>query len=209
MIPLSIVTSVRDRLQESVEFCRTGDGAIELYIYSGVRIVAMMAHEPGAHRLEKRVSIGAAHLEDIADATVEVVLIASPAPERKVARWQQVVDQLCYRAVQALHELPEILTGSEVAKSVIVVIEEGRDAGDETEFICVMIEAVPKDQFRSFGIESGEFVSTARGDEVDRVIAIPVLEAMTTFEELVFCVGAFSKARVSSHGEPRVNAPGV
>jgi hypothetical protein len=65
-----------------------------------------------------------------------------------------------------------------------MIIEERRDPRDETEHLRVLAELFPEDEFRALVRECGSAITDARGDEVDAVVSIPVLEAMFVFEVL-------------------------
>ncbi len=63
---------------------------------------------------------------------------------------------------------------------------------------CVVIEAIPKDRFGLFGRERGKFHATARGDEVDAVVAVPMLKAVLGSEIFFALVGALSEVKHKS-----------
>jgi hypothetical protein len=56
-----------------------------------------------------------------------------------------------------------------------------------------VLKPIPENRFCLFGREGVAAVPASRGDEVDRVIAIPMLEAMLPFEEFGLGRGAFAK----------------
>ena len=80
---------------------------------------------------------------------------------------------------------------------MIVIVYQRRDSGDEAEFGGVMLKAIPEDRFGFFGFESAVLVSNTRGDEVDRVVAIPVLKAVVV---LVIFVARLGSATETGHG---------
>jgi len=54
-------------------------------------------------------------------------------------------------------------------------------------------EAIPEDGLAGFGGEGGGTVTAARGDEVDSVVAVPMLEAMLGAEKFLAIVGTLSE----------------
>src|SRR5437773_4213686 len=91
-----------------------------------------------------------------------------------------------------------------IALSVIVVVHQRRNQRRERVEFRVVVEAVPEDRFGLFRLECWEFVATARGDEVDRVVAVPVLEAVLSLEE--FVAGRIA-ATEASHERERTARP--
>lgn len=96
-----------------------------------------------------------------------------------MALGKQVVHQFRYGSMQALHEWTEILARLQVSKCVVMVVNQGRHPWDETVPRRVMIEAIPEHGLCFLGSKGRESISTSCGDEVDRVVAIPVFEPMT------------------------------
>ena len=91
------------------------------------------------------------------------------------------------------HHGTELLTCAKVTQGVIVVVHDGCDPGHESVEFRVMVEAVPENQLCFVGIKSRKLIATARGDEVDAVVAVPMLEAMLSVIKLVRGIGAFSE----------------
>ena len=87
--------------------------------------------------------------------------------------------------MQTLHEFPHIASIFDVSEKVIVIVEQRDDPQDESEFLRVMEESIPENRFGFFGLEDVRFLATARRQEVDAVVAIPVLEAVLSVVELV------------------------
>jgi hypothetical protein len=61
-----------------------------------------------------------------------------------------------------------------------MIVHQSRHPWDKSVQSGVMIEPIPKDFLRRFGREGGKFITTARGDEVNGVVAVPVFESMLT-----------------------------
>jgi hypothetical protein len=74
-----------------------------------------------------------------------------------------------------------------------MIVHHGRDPGDEAMKVCVEAKPIPENRFRGFRLERWEPLSTTRGNEVNRIVSIPMLEAMTLFIEFSISVGCFSK----------------
>src|SRR5436309_133908 len=96
--------------------------------------------------LGERIAIGATTLEGITDATVEIVVQVSVAPEGGATFGKQVVHQFRDRTVKALHQFPEVLTDTKETEGVIVIAEKTCDPWDVSEFGCVMLQALPEDR---------------------------------------------------------------
>ena len=97
------------------------------------------------HGLRERVPVGKAALFLVADAAVEVILVARLAPERHAALGEQVVDQFGDRAVQPLHQRAEIFADLQVAERVVMIVEQTCDPGREVECLRgVVLEAIPE-----------------------------------------------------------------
>jgi hypothetical protein len=88
------------------------------------------------------------------------------------------------------HHLAEAFRVFEIAEGVVMVIGQRRDPGDETVLSGPMVEAIPEDQLGLLGSESGKTVAASSGDEIDGVVAIPVLKAVFVVPMLVGGVGA-------------------
>jgi hypothetical protein len=58
-----------------------------------------------------------------------------------------------------------------------------------------VFEAIPKDHFRFFRLECGVAIFAARGDELDLVVAIPMLEFVFAVEIDLFGGTAFARPR--------------
>ena len=71
----------------------------------------------------------------------------------------------------------QILADAQVAERVVVIVEQARDPGHETELGCVVVEAVPEDALCGFGRERGELVAAATVMNSNLVVDVPVLEA--------------------------------
>ena len=78
-----------------------------------------------------------------------------------------------------LHHLPKQLGIFDVTDCVIVVVYKRDDPGDELILAGPMVEPVEEDRFGFFSGERRIAVAASSGDEVDGVVAIPVLEAVT------------------------------
>ncbi|MFI5378522.1 MAG: hypothetical protein ACHRHE_04435 [Tepidisphaerales bacterium] len=170
-------------LHERVQFSGALNSAFEFNPHVSIRVLLPVRNQSGSNRLQQRVLIRQSRLPLISQAPVEVVSFASFSPERHDTLRQQIIDQLGNRAVERSHEGSEVLSDSEVTDSVIVVHEERCDPWDETEVSTVVIEAIPEYTFGLRGLEREDAISGLGGDEIDSVIAIPVLEAVVTFEE--------------------------
>jgi hypothetical protein len=82
------------------------------------------------------------------------------------------------------------------------VAEQTRDPRNETILLGVVIEPVPEDQLRLFRREGMGAVAGFAGDEIDGVVAVPVLEAVTPVEELVACCGTRAEAGLGRFSDP-------
>jgi hypothetical protein len=194
---LSVVPCVRDVFQECLEPDRLRHGGLNVHHHLRVGVIAVVPHEPRAHRLEQRVPVRAAHLQHVADAPVEVIFVACCPPEGQVAHRKGVVYKLRDRAVKVLDELPDVLAVLDVPERVVVVVHQRRDRGHVAVAVAVEVEAVPEDRLCAFGAERGELVAAARGDEIDRVVAVPVLEPVAPVEE--FVTGVRTGPKPASH----------
>lgn len=74
-----------------------------------------------------------------------------------------------------------------------MIVEKRDDDGFEIVLRGVEVEAIPENRFAGFGAKSGRAISTAGGDEIDCVVAIPVFETMLVFEIFFALVGTFAK----------------
>jgi hypothetical protein len=70
--------------------------------------------------------------------------------------------------------------------------------GDEPELLRVVVEAVPEDEFRFIALKGRVAVPAPRGDEVDGVVTVPVLESVLPVDVLVLRARALSEA---THGD--------
>ena len=61
-----------------------------------------------------------------------------------------------------------------------MIVDQRRDKGHESVLFGVMIESIPENRFGLLRFERGEFLAAARGDEIDCVVAVPMLETMLT-----------------------------
>ena len=174
---------IGDIFEERVQLDGTRDGAFEFDVDARVGIRAVIPHEPRADGLHEGVIVRAAQLQHVADAPVEVVLVSGAASEGQQAHLQHVVHELRDRSVQSLYHGPEVLADLEVAERVIVVVEKSRDERDESVERCPVREAVPEDQLRVFGVERREAIAAPGGDEVDGVVAVPVLEPVLPHDD--------------------------
>jgi hypothetical protein len=59
-----------------------------------------------------------------------------------------------------------------------VVVKQRRDPRRKTEPRGVLLELFPEDAFRFFLRKRRKSIPTSRGDEVDLIVTVPVLEAM-------------------------------
>ena len=207
---MSFVSSIRHIFQECSQLDRAGNRDVSLDAHARVRIESIIADDFMSDALKKRVSICSRCLKHISNATIEVILIAGFAPEGDEARRERVVHQFCHGAVNVLHERAEVFAGLQVTERVVMIVHQARDPRDEAILLAVVFEAIPEDQFRLLGSERGEAVATARGDEIDGVVAIPMLEAVQSLEKFVVGVRAFAETRHDpDHITLRRNASGV
>jgi hypothetical protein len=65
---------------------------------------------------------------------------------------------------------------------VIVVAEQRSHPWDKPVFRGVMVESIPEDKFCVFRSKGVDSIAGARGDKVDLIITIPMLEAMFSIE---------------------------
>ena len=74
-----------------------------------------------------------------------------------------------------------------------MIVEQGRHPRNESVEVGVVVETIPEDCFGGFGLKSEMAVAATGGDEIDGVVAIPMLEAMLGTEELFSFVGDFAE----------------
>src|SRR5688572_25491830 len=76
-----LVPRIREVVEERIERGRAGDRLLDIDVHARVGVILPVADESRADRLELRIPVRPARLEDVADAAVEVVAVAAPAPE--------------------------------------------------------------------------------------------------------------------------------
>src|SRR3972149_2016080 len=103
-------------------------------------------------------------------------------PKRHAAFGEQIIDQLGHRAMQTLHHRAEIFANLQIAKRVIVIVEQASDPRRESVLRGVVVEAIPEHALGRFACERWEAVAAAGRDKIDLVVEVPVLEAMLVAE---------------------------
>src|SRR6266550_4540185 len=106
---------------------------------------------------------------------------------------EKIVHQLRHRTVNSLHHRAEVLADAQVTLGVIVIVEQGSSERGKPEVLGPMVEPIPEDGFGFLRCEGAKSVATARRDEVDGVVAVPVLERLTGGVVLAM-VSKFSEA---------------
>jgi hypothetical protein len=192
---MALIPRIRQTLKKRIELHGSRDRAIKIDVHVRMRILPMIVHQLVPHRLQQRVPICPSRLQHVSDAPVKVVLVPFASPERQVPRWKQVIHQLRNRAMNVLHERAKVFTNLKITKCVIVIVQKGRHPGDKTVALTVVIEPVPEDQLCLLGFKRGILVAAPRCDEVDAVVAVPVLEPVNAFIELVPGIRAFAEVR--------------
>jgi hypothetical protein len=96
--------------------------------------------------------------------------------------------------VKLSHHRTQFLALLQIADGVIVVVKQRRHPWDKSVLGGVVVESVPEDFLRALGLKCGELIATARGDEIDSVVAVPMLESMLTVEDVRFGRRALAKA---------------
>jgi len=182
-----LVPWIADAVHKGVHLQCSLDTGVYFDVDARVRVIVPVGDDLRVDGLEERVAIGAAALKLVTKAPVVIVFDATVAPEGKVML-EDVVDQLGDGTVNALDHHTQVHADFEVSNGVIVVVEKCCDPGDETEVLRPVIEAIPEDRFRFFGFEGVEAVAHLCGDEVDGVVAIPMLEPVLSVGVLVFGV---------------------
>ncbi len=135
--------------------------------------------------LQLRVSIRAPILFFVAQAPVEITVKEWYLPLRK-----QVIHELRSRTVESLKHWCEMLSIEHIPNRVIMIVHQCADEEFESIVFGVAIKLVPKD-FLSAGIcKSVEFVSATYCEKIQRIVAIPVLQAMTFFENFSAACGS-------------------
>jgi hypothetical protein len=177
---LLVIAFVGDVFHEGAERLGAGDGALEVNTDARVRIIAPIFYESGTDTLSKHVSVRAAALQLVADAAIEIIAFARFAPEGQVSLGQRVIDKFCNRAMETLHHGAEVVADLQVAQRVVMIVHQRCHAWNETIFARPVLEAVPENVLGVFGFECRELVATPRGDEVNRVVAVPVFEAFAS-----------------------------
>ena len=185
MLLFSLVPRVRNVLEVRAQFRGASDAPIAIEVHPRVRVIFPSLHEPRLHRLVARVVERAVSLQRIPNAPVEVIPVPRTAPERDMTHARLLHHHPRDRSVYLPHHLPELLPVAQVPEEVVVVVHQGDDPNDEPVKLRVVSEAIPEDRFRSVAVERCEPVAALGGDEVDRVVAVPVLEAVFSVEELV------------------------
>lgn len=109
--------------------------------------------------------------------------------------------------MKLLHHGAEVRSEHQIAQDVIVIVEEGCDEPGESKLLCLVEDAIPEDRFGFFRFKRSVPVPTSRGDEIDRVVAIPMLEAVLrsevffgfarTVAEMGHCASVSRKSRGS------------
>jgi len=181
-------------MEKCAKFKGASNPAFNLDLHVGVFVVSIISAElmPGA--LCERVPVRSTTLQRITDAPVKVIVQVSIAPEGNSSNLQCVIDQLRYRTMQSLHHAAQVLTDSQKPQGVIVVAQQRRDPRNVPEFVGPMVESVPKDRFGVFGLKCVESIATFRGDEVDRVVTIPMLETVTPIHKFAGLVRTGSES---------------
>jgi hypothetical protein len=72
-----------------------------------------------------------------------------------------------------------------IANRVIVIVHQRANINIKMMFRRVAIELPPEDFFRRFGFEGLEFVGAPDRQEINAVIAIPMLKPVVAIEELI------------------------
>lgn len=101
------------------------------------------------------------------------------------------------------HHFAEVVPVLQVAEGVVMIVEKRSDPRCESMEFRVMIESVPEDFLGLLGFECVESIADFGGDEVDGVVAIPVLEAVLSIPELVRGCRTFPEVR---HGTPSLRS---
>ena len=104
---------------------------------------------PCRYRLVERVFVCQATLLFIADAAVEIVAMAGFSPKGNGVAAAASHSQASRRSrCKSLHHGSEIITDSQVAEGVIVIVDQACDPRFEAEFVRVVVETVPEDRLR-------------------------------------------------------------
>src|SRR5688572_12027608 len=188
-----VVPWIVDAVHEVVSCQREPDAFIDVDVHARVWILTPILDQLCTDGLEERVSIREAALLFVSEATVEIVFDAVVAPEGEMTHRERVVDELGDRTVDALDHLAQVCADLEVADRVVVVVEERSDPESEAEVGGPMVESVPEDRLCLLGFERAETFARLGRDEVDGVVAIPVLEAVFPVGVFVLRVGELSE----------------
>ena len=85
-----------------------------------------------SNALGERVPVSATALGFVEDATIEVIVVGTFAPEGFDSFGKNVVHEFRDRSVDALHHEAEVFANFQVAQGVIVIVQKSGYPGDET-----------------------------------------------------------------------------
>ena len=108
-------------MQKSAKLQCPRDATFKFNLYMCVGIEAIVGAQLVPDALLERVSVRAATLKRVADASIEVVVAFPVAPEWNAARGEDVVGEFCNRAVEALHHATQVFSNAEEAERVVMV----------------------------------------------------------------------------------------
>src|SRR4029078_11647561 len=128
-------------------FDGTLDCAVHFNVDASVMIVAPVCHDPGANSLHQGVPVSAHGLQNVTDATIEIIVVTFLAPEGGVPDLSHFHSEPRHRAVELPHHLTKLFTVAQVSQRVVVIIHQGGDPWDEAMEARVVIEAIPESRF--------------------------------------------------------------
>lgn len=174
----ALISLVRYVREKRVHLHRPRDAPLKIHTHARVRILPIVAAQSVSYALTEGIPIGAPALNLIANAPVEIFLLVPRGPEWDVALNQYVVDQFRNRPMDLPHHRAEFLTHVQIPQRVVVIIQQRSDPRHKPVLSRVMLETIPEDLLRLFRFEGEKSVATARGDEVDGIVTVPMLEPM-------------------------------